>query len=162
MKSLWHNFHTVLIISQDFTNWFRFEISGNFFTGRFQYFLFKYFKELQFAKKTVKTFAVVRFKVILCLLYSYCLSLYQYHDYCFTTVKESTVGTLANHFTKLFPLTQYSCSYNLAELLYKNWYYKKLYTAKIIQQQSELIVEKHMNYICKSKGKPQEAYVMLV
>ena len=35
MKYLWHtDFHTVLIISQDFTNWI---------TGRFQYFLFKYF-----------------------------------------------------------------------------------------------------------------------
>lgn len=44
MKSLWHtDFHRVLIISQDFTNWSRYEISGNFFTGRFQYFLFKYF-----------------------------------------------------------------------------------------------------------------------
>lgn len=44
MNSLWHtDFHTVLIISQDFTNWIRFEISGDFFTGRFQYFPFKYF-----------------------------------------------------------------------------------------------------------------------
>ena len=41
MKSLWHtDFHTVLIISQDFANWIRFEISGNFFTGRFQYLAF--------------------------------------------------------------------------------------------------------------------------
>ena len=81
-----------------------------------------------------------------------------YHDYYFTTVKESAGGTLKPlHQTVSFnPVLKKTCSYNLAELLYTNWYYKKLYTAKIIQQQSEIIVEKHMNFICKSKGKPQE------